>query len=93
MNTQAWPGFRCCKGRPAVLRVACQGNYREARSIALMPGFEATLSYSVQVLPKHSHLHSCERTEEMQLGSQDSEAVSDRAAVICSRAAIQLKSL
>jgi len=63
MNTQAWPGGRCCEGRPVELRVACQGNYREARSIALMPGFEATLSYSVQVLPKHSHLRCCERTK------------------------------
>jgi hypothetical protein len=62
MNTQAWPGGRCCERRPVELRVACQGNYREARSIALMAGFEASLSYSVQVLPKHSHLRSCERT-------------------------------
>lgn len=87
MNTQAWPGFRCCEGRPAVLRVACEGNYREARSIALMPGFEEALSYGVQVLPKHSHLHSCDRAEKMKLGSRDSEAV------ICSRAAIRLESL
>jgi hypothetical protein len=37
-----------------------------------MPGFEAALSYSAQVLPKHSHLHSCA----MRLRPRDSEAVS-----------------
>ena len=42
-------------------RVACQGNYREARSIALMAGFEASLSYGVQVLRKRSHLRACEQ--------------------------------
>jgi hypothetical protein len=61
MNTQAWPGGLCCEGRPVELRVACHGNYGEARSIALMPGLQAALSYSVQALPKRSHWRSCER--------------------------------
>ena len=61
MNTQAWPGGRCCERLPVEPWVACQGNYREARSIALMAGFEASLSYGVQVLRKRSHLRACER--------------------------------
>ena len=63
MNTQAWPGGRCCERLPVEPRVACQGNYREARSIALMAGFEASLSYGVQVLRKRSHLRACERVK------------------------------